>query len=231
MFDLLGLKIYGYGLLIGIGSWLAWEIALRVARNQKISSSVIDEGVMWVIIGAVIGARIYHVADFWGRFYSHNLLDILFIWRGGLGIWGAIIGGCLSAFIYTKLKRFDLLRFLDILAVGVPVAQAVGRLGNWVNHEIVGKNGEPLFAYEAVLSLLLFTLLWKKSKSKYKKGSITGMYLIGYGVIRFFLENLRPDNIIWKWQGMPVAVIVSGISIVLGSTILLLTKREKAADK
>ncbi len=224
MIDIFGIKIYGYGLLIGLGVWLGWEIILRIAKKKGLEEKTIDEGIIWVIIGAVIGARIYHVVDFWDKFYKSNLLDILFIWRGGLGIWGAIIGGCLMAIIYAKLKHLKLLKFTDTVVVGAPVAQAVGRLGNWVNHEIVGKNGEPLFAYEAILNLILFLFLWKRTDKKNGDGKLTGFYFIGYGIIRLLLENFRPDEIIWKWKGIPVAMIVSVVFIFMGLLLALFAK-------
>jgi len=122
---------------------------------------------------------------------------------------------------------------MDVVVIGVPLGQAIGRLGNWVNGELYGKNGEPLFAFEAGLNLLLFIFLWKivatpgvrrgrntTPGETLAPGKIAGSYLIGYGLIRILLENLRPEEIIWKWQGVPVAIIMGFVSLFVGAILL-----------
>jgi phosphatidylglycerol:prolipoprotein diacylglycerol transferase len=202
--------------MIGIGVWLAIEVALRRAKNQKEVA-----GLMAVlpaaILGGVIGARLYHVIDFWPEYYVFQPIKIIYIWEGGLGIWGAIGGGVMAVYIYCLTKKLSFLKTLDGLIVGVPLAQAVGRLGNWMNGELYGKNGEPLFAYEAGLNLILFVFLWWWTKKKTRPGQLTGLYLIGYGLIRILLEGLRPQEIIWKVNGVPMAMIWGGVAVAIGS--------------
>jgi prolipoprotein diacylglyceryltransferase len=107
------------------------------------------------------------------------------------------------------------------VVIGVPLGQAIGRLGNLVNGELYGKNGEPLFAWEAMLSLILFGILWKMSTSEVDiSGKISGVYLVGYGLIRILLENFRPNEIIWKWHGVPVAIIFGVLAVFAGGVIL-----------
>lgn len=220
MFNLFGLNIHLYGLLIGIGIWIGFEIA---SSRKKIDSQKKElEGVLlWTILGGVIGARIYHVIDLWQRYYSQNPIKIFYVWEGGLGIWGAIGGGIIGIAIFCQINKLKILDILDDLIIGVPVAQAIGRLGNLANGELVGKNGEPLFAYEAALNLVLFVILWKVAQRKTKKGLSTGVYLIGYGVIRIALEGLRPDSIVWKLGGIPVAIVFGIISILSGMNLIL----------
>ena len=91
--------------------------------------------------------------------------------------------------------------------------------------ELWGKNGEPLFAYEGLLNLVLFGVLWKVSTKKHKSGTLSGIYLIGYGVIRTLLENLRPDGTIWKLGGVPMAIIFSAVAILVGG-YLIFRKRQ-----
>lgn len=215
MIEVMGLTIHWYGILIGLGVWLALEIALR-RKKKKAEKKEVEDIFFWVVLAGVIGARIYHVIDFWSRYYSHNPMKVFYIWEGGLGIWGAIGGAMLGSYIYCRWKKISFVPMMDGLIVGVPLAQAIGRLGNWVNGELVGKNGEPLFAYEAGLNLLLFAILWKVSQKKTGAGKLTGIYLLGYGFIRILLEGLRPDGIIWKIGGVPTAVIFGVISIVVG---------------
>jgi len=215
MFELFGITFYWYGFLIGIGIWVAMEIAL--ARRGEIAKRVFEKAMAWAVVSGVIGARIYHVVDYWGRYYSLNWSRVFYFWDGGLGIWGALVGGVLGVMIFSYFNKLKILKLFDSLIVGVPLAQAVGRVGNYINRELYGKNGEPLFAYEAVLNLVLFGLIWKWSQKKRIPGLIFGVYLIGYGVIRAVLENFRPEESIWKFSGVPVAVIFSFCAVSVGA--------------
>lgn len=184
-----------------------------------------EELFWWVVIGGITGARVYHVIDKWQEIYRYNLLSILYIWNGGLGIWGAIFGGIVGlylAFQITKLSyKYKFINLLDIIIFGVPLGQAIGRWGNFFNNEIVGKNGEPLFLYESVLDLVLFGILvWLVRSDKLEKpGQITGIYLIGYGLIRLILEPLRPEAIVWRIAETPVASLFSLAAIMTGLVI------------
>lgn len=214
MFEILGITFHWYGLLIGLGVWISIEIAF--AHRREINKKQLEKAIWWVVTGGVIGARLYHVVDYWNRYYSTNPIKILYVWEGGLGIWGAIGGGVLALGIFCFIYKLKFLQYLDTLVVGVPLAQAIGRVGNYVNGELYGKNGEPLFAYEGVLNIFLFAILWKISRKHNNLGVVSGVYLIGYGIIRSALENLRPEGIIWKFAGLPMAIIFSGVAIIVG---------------
>jgi phosphatidylglycerol:prolipoprotein diacylglycerol transferase len=218
MLNLFGISFYGYGLLIGLGIWVAIEIAL--ANSGKINKEILEKACYWSVISGVIGARLYHVVDYWGRYYSTNLIKILFFWEGGLGIWGAIGGGALGLLIFCYLNKLRFIKMADILVVGIPLAQTIGRLGNFINGELYGKNGEPLFAYEGGLNLILFLILWKVSRRQNRVGVISGMYFVGYGVIRILLENMRPTETIWKIGGVPTAIVFSVVAILLGGFLI-----------
>ena len=122
------------------------RLALRSERGLRLS--------MRALVAGVIGARLYHVIDYWQRYYQYNPGKIPAVWEGGLGIWGAIVGAVLGRSLYSYFKKKNLRTILEAFAVGAPIAQAIGRLGNWVNGELYGKNGEPLFACEAFPQLL-----------------------------------------------------------------------------
>lgn len=223
MFDIFGIDFHWYGLLIGMGIWIAMEIAM--ANRGKFNKEVLEKAMWWSVIFGVIGARLYHVIDFWSKYYSINIANILFFWDGGLGIWGAIGGGALGLFVFCYFNKLKFIKVADILVIGIPLAQTIGRLGNFVNGELYGKNGEPLFAYEGILNLFLFGILWKISRKQNSSGVITGIYFVGYGTIRMFLENFRPTEIIWKLYGVPVAIIVSAIAILVGSLFIFRRKQ------
>ncbi len=142
-----------------------------------------------------------------------------------MGIWGALGGGVIGVLLFCYFNKLNFLKFFDILIMGVPLAQAIGRIGNYINGEIVGKNGEPLFVYEGVLNLVLFGLLWKISRKQRKTGFVFGVYLIGYGTIRVVLENLRPTELVWKLFGVPMAVIFGFAAVLVGGYLIFRKKQ------
>ena len=218
MFEIFGLTFHWYGLLIGLGTVAAMEIALY--RGGKTKKENLEKAIWWVILAGVIGARLYHVIDYWGRYYSTNLVKILYFGEGGLGIWGAIAGGFLGLLVYCYFNKLKFWEYMDTIVIGVPLAQAIGRVGNYINGELWGKSGEPLFAYEGLLNLILFGILWKISTKKRKPGMVSGIYLIGYGVIRALLENIRPEGTIWRLGGVPMAIIFSVLAVFSGSYLI-----------
>ncbi len=233
MIELAGIRLHAYGLLIGLGIYVAWEISRKFG---KIEEKILDKMVFGLIVSGVAGARIYHVVDLW-EYYSKNISKIFFLWNGGLGIWGALIGGAFYLAIFCYFNKLNFRNTLDSIVIGVPFAQAVGRLGNWVNGELIGKNGEPLFAWEAGLNVLLGMLLiylyrlpcsrlgGQVARNDEQVGFVSGVYLIGYGVIRIALENFRPDDIIWRIGGVPTAVIFGVVAILVGFVFILCHKK------
>ena len=192
---------------------------------------------LWVLIFGVLGARIYHVIDKWTVFYSANPGLILQVWNGGLGIPRRDHRRCRGAlFVYTRVKGLPTGRWLDIFAMAVPLGQAIGRLGNFVNQELYGpptdlpwgipidaahRIGEwtnlnlfpvattrfhPLFAYEAIASLLtLGAMLWisRRFADRLYDGDMLLIFIMFYGVSRSYLETFRVQN--WVIAGIPTA--------------------------
>ena len=214
--NIFGLNFHLYGLLLGLAILAAFQASLWLAKRRGIEVELIEKLFFFVVIGGIIGARIYHVVDKWGEIYSLNPQSAFYVWNGGLGIWGAIIGGVAGLFLRVRVTRVKIQRkdLLDIVFFGLPLGQAIGRWGNFFNNEIIGKNGEPLFLYESILNLLLFAIIWRGQKKL--RGKIAGVYLIGYGLIRFLLEPMRPESIIWKTAGIPTASLVSVVAIIFG---------------
>lgn len=226
MIELGGIKLHAYGLLIGLGVYVAWEIGRKFG---KIEEKLLDKLIFGLVLSGVIGARIYHVIDLW-EYYSKNISKIFFLWNGGLGIWGALVGGGIYLAIFCYFNKLNFRKILDSIVIGVPFAQAIGRLGNWVNGELIGKHGEPLFVYEAILNIILGLILIYiygfRVGSRNDRLSTGGVYLIGYGLIRVCLENFRPDSVIWRIYGVPTAIIFGGISIVLGIFLMQKSRHE-----
>lgn len=227
-----------YGLLISIGSIAAFFISEGAAKRRKLNLSIFYKTVNYTIILGIIGARLYHVIDYWEIYRNYPLL-IPQIWQGGLAIYGALIGGGLGIYCSLALsgiRKGDILKWLDVAVLGLPLAQAVGRWGNFFNRELYGietalpwgivmkgKKYHPLFLYESILNLILFGLLMFLERRKNpKKGTIFSLYLLGYGTIRFLLEFLRLRS--WTFAGINVAQFISVLMIIV-STALLTNKR------
>lgn len=170
-----------YGLFIGLAIVVGWSVAEKIEPKVNLIAP-------WVIFFGIIGARIYHVIDNF-EYYDQNLLSIVKIWEGGMSIWGALMGGILAILIYHYIiKSIDhLWEIMGAIVSGLPLAQAIGRLGNGVNGEFVNEVWIlPWWGMEAMLDLILFVLL-RGVSSKYR----VWVYLVGYGLIRLFLQPYR----------------------------------------
>lgn len=200
-----------YGFIIGI----AIIVGIRYfSQNQKVISKNKENFFIFPLIFiSLISARLYHVFDYWS-YYSENPHQIYATWSGGLGIYGALVGAIIFIAIYSLVSRISFLSLLDSLAPIMPLCQSIGRIGNFFNHEI------PTWWLEASLNIILFFLI----KSSYLKNySSTSLYLIGYGLIRFFIEFLRSDT--WTIGNFKIAQIISLLFVLIGLIILKSTSR------
>ncbi len=244
-----------YGFFIGIGiwvgSWVAQQTQNRLACfSSRYSHFSIDELLLWLFLPALIGARLYHVIDWWW-YYQLQPQEIIAVWHGGLGILGGIGGGIFGVLLLSISKfrhRYQvyLLPIFDVLVFGLPIAQAFGRIGNFINQELFGlpttlpwgisidvnhrppelstyTHFHPLFAYEALLNLLLATCLWLLLPKKRFPGFFVAVYLIGYGSIRFCLDFLRINP--WHSGWLTTAQWFSLVMIGVGGSILVMQQR------
>lgn len=224
-----------YGLIVALAFLVGILLARNRARIYKITKEHVDEVVLVLAIPVLVGARLYHILDFWD-YYSQNPEKIIAFWEGGIGIYGALIFGTAALFIYTKVKNLSFLSFADLLAPSVALAQAIGRLGNFFNLEGFGpptnlpwkvfvpedKRPEafanfqyfhPTFFYEAILNFSIFLTLIYLAKRKHPGGFVAVSYVILYSGVRFLLEFLRLDT--WVVFQFKVAQIIAIVSIVL----------------
>ena len=190
-----------YGLLIGIA--IVLFINYFQKHNQSIPKNKENLFLFLLIISTFLSARLYFVLTQLSFFVSHPE-EILNTRGGGLGFLGGIIGATLFILIYTKLNKINLIKFTDSFITIVPLGQALGRLGNWINKEIY-----PVCIYELFLNLLLFFILLKTKKNK------TATYLIIYSSIRFALEFLRDDALVYN-----LGKVISLIGILLGIILI-----------
>ncbi len=241
-----------YGIIISVAIFLSLKVAESLV-GKKNEESLWGLS-FWTILVGILGARIYHVIDYFS-YYSQSPIKILELWNGGLGIWGAIAGGALGAIIYLKTKKEKILPWLDVLSVVVPLGQAIGRWGNFFNKEVFGLpttlpwgvyvsplkrpegfiNNEkfhPIFIYESILNIFLFSFLfsrYKKYHDKYPSGIFMATYLSGYAIIRFFMEFLRLNS--WKIKvfsnlSLNVAQCISILVLTLSIVFILSTRKK-----
>ncbi len=248
IFDLT-IRWYGIFLTIALffGVLLSYFL-IKKRYHEKDADAFLDVS-PFLILFSIIGARFFYVVGDW-EFYSKNLNEIFLINHGGISIYGGIIFGLIFSVTYSFFKKINPLKYLDIFAIALPLAQSVGRWGNFFNQEAYGKPSNcflklyispenrlsqyknidfyhPVFLYESILDFVVFmTLLTLFLKFKnLKKGVLTCLYLIAYAIIRFFLEYIRTDSVL-DCFGLHVAQVISlGFVVVSLITLILINKK------
>ena len=245
-FHIGSLEIHWYGIILVIAIIAATFLARMEAKRRSDNPDHIFTALLFMVPLGFIGARAYHVIDQWS-YYSQNPSQI--IGGAGLGIFGAVIGGFIGLLIYTRWKKFSLPHWLDIVAPGLILAQAIGRWGNYFNQELYGKpttmpwgikidnpiapytsdqRFHPLFFYESMLNLLgciLLLAIGRKYKDRLLDGDIFCLYVIYYSTIRFGLEWLRIDN--WKLAGFPTACWISIAAVIISISIMVYRRHRR----
>lgn len=236
-FSLFGIDVYWYGLLIVIGIVLAVILSSNELKRQGKDPEIVSDLALWVLPSAIIGARLWYVIFEFDRY--NNILEMINVRDGGLAIHGGIIFGALAALIFTKKRKINFMKLADIIFIFLPLAQAIGRWGNFINNEahggptnlpwaviIDGAAYHPTFFYESLGNFILSMSLWYiYRKKKPTTGSIVSIYLICYGILRFFVEGLRTDSL-W-WGPIRVAQLISISFIVLGLIVLYFSRKGK----
>lgn len=247
MLDLGFIKIYWYSFFILMGVIVGYKLAINESQKFKIPKDYMINYFFYVLIFGLLGARAYYVIFNFTE-YQNNLLDIFKVWEGGLAIHGGIIAGILVTLVYTKKYKIPFFRIVDIMVISLIIGQCIGRWGNFFNGEAHGPvttlsflqslhlpkfiidgmyiNGnyyQPTFLYESIGCLIGFILLILIRKRKNLiLGDLTSIYLIWYGIIRFFIEGLRTDSLLFF--NLKAAQLVSIIMIICGILIIVLTR-------
>jgi phosphatidylglycerol:prolipoprotein diacylglycerol transferase len=203
-----------YGLIMGLAILSAYLVGRLNAWRFGLGEKEIDRFAFYAIIVAVISARLYFVVFEWD-YYSQHLDEIWQIWLGGLSIFGALLGGLLFTYFYSRKKAYSIWQLLDLTAVVLPLGQVIGRFGNFFNYEAYGRATQlpwkmyvpeqyryselmttqfyhPTFMYEVIANLIIFVALYSL-RGKLKSGNLALIYLAAYGLLRFFIEPLRLD--------------------------------------
>ncbi len=249
MFEIFGLEIKWYSVLILVGVILAIIMLIKEGKRFNIPKDYLFNLAFWVIIFGIIGARLYYCL-FNFNLYKDNLVDIFKIWEGGLAIHGGLLFGFITLLIYTKKYNVSTFKVTDMTVVPLLLAQAIGRWGNFFNSEAHGTATtyyhlkelhipekiiegmrignvyyHPTFYYESIYCLIGFIILLFVRRYRYlKRGQLTTIYLMYYSVGRFFIEGLRTDSLMFG--GFKVAQIVSVILFVISLIIFMILSRK-----
>ena len=231
------LTVHFYGLIIACGLIAAVLYACRRSKQFGLKEDDILDGVLWVTPFAILCARAYYCAFSWDM-YKDDLISVLYIWEGGLAIYGGVLGALAGVTVFCLVKKIRIGALLDLVALGFLIGQSAGRWGNFFNREAFGAptdsflrmgllnsyTGEveyyhPTFLYESVWNLCGFVLLHFLSKKRRYDGQIALGYAAWYGLGRCLIEGLRMDSL-W-WGPFRVSQLLAAVSCVAAVTVLL----------
>lgn len=251
------LFLHYYGLIIMLGVLAGVALAMRLGKKRGYTQDTYWDMVPWMLIPGILGARLWHVlmpsvsSGITFGWYLQHPAEILAVWNGGLGIPGGVMGGVFGIWLFCRRRSIPFADFMDTVAAGVPLGQAIGRWGNFVNQELYGRPSDlpwaitidpayrapeyaeiaryhPLFLYESLYNLLIVFCLCKLDSSdsvRLKPGSLFLIYLVAYPVGRFFLEFLRLDTA--QVGGININQAVMAVVAVSAAAALIIRERKK----
>ena len=248
-FTVFGKEIYYYGVIIALGFLLAILYLRKRAKDFGTNFDLVTDAILFTIPLAIVCARIYYVAFQWEN-YKDNPISALYIWQGGIAIYGGVIGGILGLMLFSKVKKQKLSAYLDLMVLGLLIGQFIGRWGNFMNREAHGAeifgsfflrmgieeaNGvvrywHPTFLYESVWNLIGFVLLHFLSKKRKYDGQTFLQYVAWYGLGRVWIEGLRTDSLYLGNTDIRVSQLLAGVSFVLAVGAMLYIKLFKNPD-
>ena len=236
-FSIGSLSVNYYGLIIACGLLLAVLYALKRSKQFGLKDDDILDGVLWITPFAILCARLYYCVFEWDM-YASNPISVLYIWQGGLAIYGGVLGAALGVIIFCRVKKIKLGALLDLVALGFLIGQSLGRWGNFFNREAFGAATDsflrmglfnkytgqyefyhPTFLYESLWNAAGFVLLHFLSKKRRYDGQIALGYAAWYGLGRAMIEGLRVDSL--YWGPFRVSQVLAAVSCVAAVAVLL----------
>jgi len=240
-----------YGIFIMTGVVIAWLVTRNRFAARGGDVEIAERIVIRVVIFGFIGARIGYVATHLSRF-ENDWWKVIAVWEGGLALYGGLTAGAIAMYVYAKKWGASFPDFLDSVAPAVPLAQAMGRLGNYFNQELFGtptdlpwgleiapefrpeaypdaETFHPTFLYESIWNVgLAFFIIWVGNRYPSMRGRLIGVYFIGYAFMRFLTELIRTDTT-FRFLGLSRNAWVSIAVMILGA-IVLWWKRIRVED-
>ena len=231
------LSIHFYGMIIAFGLILAVVYATRRSKQFGIKEDDVLDGVLYVTPFAVLCARAYYCIFSWEH-YADDPIRLLYIWEGGLAIYGGVLGAAIGVTVLCRVKRIKLPAMLDLVSLGFLIGQSIGRWGNFFNREAFGAETDtflrmglmnrytgdvtcyhPTFFYESLWNAIGFLLLHQLSKKRQYDGQIALGYAAWYGLGRAFIEGLRTDSL--YWGPFRVSQLLAAVSCFAAVSVLL----------
>lgn len=245
-FSIGNFTIQWYGVIIAMGFLLAFLYLMFSCRKFNVDQDRLIDAVIVGMIGGIIGARLYYVIFYPGDQYVKDPISILYIWNGGLAIYGGIIGGLLCGAFMAKLRRLKIAAVLDLAALGFLIGQTVGRWGNYVNQEAFGTATDlpwgmmsdrtrlmvdgpvhPCFLYESIWCLIGFGLLHLvATKVRRYDGQVFLLYLLWYGLGRFWIEGLRTDSLIAPVINLRISQLLAAATVLVALALLIVFRNK-----
>ena len=246
------LNIHAYAICILIGIIAAGILTNYRLTRRGAESGVVLDIIIWAVPLGIVGARVFHVLTHPDDYFyaGADLLKVLYVWEGGIAIFGSLIGGAIGAWIGCKFSGIRFWTFADAVAPGLLLAQAFGRFGNWFNHELFGQPTDlpwgleietsnpaypaglpegtlfhPTFLYEIIWNVVgLILILAVERKMRLQWGKVLGLYLIWYGLGRSFFESIRidPSEVFFGLRSNVWAAI---FAVILGIVIIVVQNR------
>ena len=239
VFDLGPVSIHMYGLIIACGLMLAVVYGMRRAKQFGVTEDHVLDGVLWITPFAFVCARIYYCVFEWET-YATDPISVLYIWKGGIAIYGGVIGAVAGIILFCKIKKISLGAALDLVLLGFLIGQSIGRWGNFFNREAFGAETDtflrmglldsftgtvtyhhPTFLYESLWNAAGFVLLHFLSKRRRYDGQIALGYAVWYGLGRAFIEGLRTDSLYLPGTGLRVSQLLAASSCLIAAAVLV----------
>ena len=234
--NIFSLEIRWYSLSYIFGIIFGWLYCKKKLIKDNLYQKLFDDYIFYLILGVIIGGRLGYVIFYNLNYYFYNPFEILMVWKGGMSFHGAVIGIILATYIYSKNNKVSVFYFLDLVALSAPIGIFLGRISNFLNSELYGReteiywsvkfifidnlNRHPSQIYEAIFEgLVLFIILnYLISRDNKKEGYISSLFLIFYSIFRFLIEFTRePDlHIGLLLFNLSMGQLISVIVLILG---------------
>lgn len=232
-----------YGLLLALGAVAGLALLRHLGRQRGFRAADLIDLFAWLTVAGFIGGRLYHVLNEFSYYLNHPT-QIWMVWEGGLGIHGAIIAGLITLLIFTRRKKLEFWKLLDILTPALALGQVIGRWGNYFNQELFGRPTSfpwgipiepanrptqyitaeyfhPTFIYESLGSLAIVALLlWLHRTKRLPTGIVALTYFILYAVLRIVTESFRIDQTPLI-AGLRLPILFSGVMMMAAVTLLI----------
>ena len=224
-------EIRYYGLVYFLGFLLTWLYFKKSSLGKSLfkKEEHADDFLLYSLISSILTARIFYILFYNLNSYLSNPIEILKFWHGGMSIHGGILGGILGIYIFSRKFKYNFLKLTDLVTLPLALGLVFGRIANFINAELYGRitsvkwavkfpNAEgyrhPSQLYESLKNLIIFSVLFFKSKKPFKTGELTSIFLILYSLLRFFVEYVREPEL--YFLGLTMGQFLSLSTLIIG---------------